>query len=103
MTSIDPDTVRHVARLARLRLDEAEIEKLGSEMSSVLDYFAALEAVDVPQHAGPTPRAIDPFLRTDVESAQPLAHPVESLAPDARQGLIVVPRLDALGGKRSDP
>lgn len=102
MTRINPDTVRHVARLARLRLDEAEIEKLGSEMSSILDYFAALEEVDVPQQAGPTPSAINPFLRQDVESAELLALPVESFAPDARDGLIVVPRLDALGGKHSD-
>ncbi len=102
MTRIDSDTVRHVARLARLRLDEAEIEKLGSEMFSILDYFAALEEVDVPQQAGPTPRAIDPVLRRDVESAEPLALPVESFAPDVRDGLLVVPKLDALGGKHSD-
>lgn len=102
MTRIDTDTVRHVAKLARLRFDEAEIEQLGSEMSSVLDYFAALEEVDVPQQAGPAPRAIDPLLRRDVESAEPLDLPLASFAPDVRDGLLVVPRLDALGGKHSD-
>ncbi|MEN8143404.1 MAG: Asp-tRNA(Asn)/Glu-tRNA(Gln) amidotransferase subunit GatC [Gemmatimonadota bacterium] len=102
MTRIDPETVRHVARLARLRLDEAEVDQLGSEMSSILDHFAALEEVDVARQEGPTPRSIDPFLRQDVESADQLTLPVESLAPDVRAGLIVVPRLDALGGKNGE-
>ncbi|MEE9207961.1 MAG: Asp-tRNA(Asn)/Glu-tRNA(Gln) amidotransferase subunit GatC [Gemmatimonadota bacterium] len=102
MTIVDPHTVRHVARLARLSLDESEVERLGAEMSSILDYFAALEEVDVPQQTGPTPRSLDPVLREDVESAERLALPVESLAPDARDGLIVVPRLEALGGKNGD-
>jgi aspartyl-tRNA(Asn)/glutamyl-tRNA(Gln) amidotransferase subunit C len=45
--SIDRDTVRHVARLARLALDPAEEEKTARELGHVLDYIERLEAVDV--------------------------------------------------------
>jgi aspartyl-tRNA(Asn)/glutamyl-tRNA(Gln) amidotransferase subunit C len=45
--SIDRDTVRHVARLARLALSPAEEEKTARELGHVLDYIERLKAVDV--------------------------------------------------------
>jgi aspartyl-tRNA(Asn)/glutamyl-tRNA(Gln) amidotransferase subunit C len=41
------DEVRHVARLARLRLNEAELEEMREQLSSILDYFDMLQEVDV--------------------------------------------------------
>jgi len=41
------DEVRHVARLARLRLTEAELEAMRQELSSILEYVDVLQEVDV--------------------------------------------------------
>ncbi len=48
------DEVRHVARLARLRLTEAELEAMRQELSSILEYVDVLQEVDV---TGVTPTA----------------------------------------------
>jgi aspartyl-tRNA(Asn)/glutamyl-tRNA(Gln) amidotransferase subunit C len=41
------DEVRHVAKLARLRLNEAQIEQYRAQLATVLDHVARLQAVDV--------------------------------------------------------
>ena len=41
------DEVRHVARLARLRLSEEELEKMQQELSAILGYIDMLQEVDV--------------------------------------------------------
>ena len=40
------DEVRHIARLARLGLTEAEVERLRVQLSSILDHFQGLNAFD---------------------------------------------------------
>ena len=41
------DEVRHVARLARLRLDEEELALMQQQLSKILDYVDILQQVDV--------------------------------------------------------
>jgi aspartyl-tRNA(Asn)/glutamyl-tRNA(Gln) amidotransferase subunit C len=41
------DEVRHVARLAQLRLSDAELEAMRQELSRILDYVDMLQEVDV--------------------------------------------------------
>lgn len=43
---ITPAEVEHVARLARLGLSEAEVEKFGEQLSDILDNIAILNEVD---------------------------------------------------------
>jgi aspartyl-tRNA(Asn)/glutamyl-tRNA(Gln) amidotransferase subunit C len=45
--AIDRNTVRHVARLARLALTEEEEERTAAQLGHVLEYIERLEAVDV--------------------------------------------------------
>ena len=45
--SISLDEVRHVARLARLELDESEILALQGELNSLLGHFADIQTMDV--------------------------------------------------------
>ncbi len=40
------DQVRHIAKLARLRLTDAEVEKYAKELSSILNYIDMLQEVD---------------------------------------------------------
>ena len=44
--ALSPTQVRHIAKLARLRISDAEVEKFGHELSSILDYVAKLQEVD---------------------------------------------------------
>jgi len=44
---IDRDQVLHVAKLARLRLDEDEIERMSSELSTILDHIEKIEELDL--------------------------------------------------------
>jgi aspartyl-tRNA(Asn)/glutamyl-tRNA(Gln) amidotransferase subunit C len=46
MTHLDPTAVRHIAKLARLRLTDSEVEKLAPQLSSILNYFEKLNEVD---------------------------------------------------------
>ena len=44
---VTPDEVRHIARLACLRLEDHEVEVMVNDLSTILDYMAVLRDVDV--------------------------------------------------------
>lgn len=54
---ISVDVVRHVARLARLRVTDEEASALASQLSHVLDHMDELNALDVSE-VPPTSHAI---------------------------------------------
>ena len=45
--SLDPATVRRIARLARIRLDDAEVPPLQTELNGILGWIEQLNEVDV--------------------------------------------------------
>lgn len=45
--AVTQDLVRHVARLARLTVDEAELPRLTDQVGSILGYVAAIGRLDV--------------------------------------------------------
>lgn len=44
--SLNLETVRHIADLARLRLTPEEQARFAEQLSAILDYFAQLQALD---------------------------------------------------------
>jgi len=44
--TVDRETVRHIARLARVRIEESEEEALAKELGGILDWVEALRSVD---------------------------------------------------------
>jgi len=42
---ISEEEVKHIAKLARLELTEAEIKKMQKDLSAILDYFELLKGV----------------------------------------------------------
>ena len=44
---IGRDQVLHVAKLARLRLSDEEIERMSSELSGILDHIEKIEELDL--------------------------------------------------------
>ncbi|MEA2197936.1 MAG: aspartyl-tRNA(Asn)/glutamyl-tRNA(Gln) amidotransferase subunit [Solirubrobacteraceae bacterium] len=55
---IDRDQVLHVARLARLELSEAEIDRMTSELSDVLRHIEQIGRLDL-EGVAPTTHVID--------------------------------------------
>lgn len=91
------DEVRHVAKLARLRLTDAELEEYRVQLSSVLDHIALLNELDVTD-VEPMARPTDAANRFDEDEVKP-AMPIEQLlanAPAVEDVYIAVPKV--LGG-----
>lgn len=42
---VSPDDVKHVARLARVDLDEEDVQGFASQFGEILDHFATLDEV----------------------------------------------------------
>jgi aspartyl-tRNA(Asn)/glutamyl-tRNA(Gln) amidotransferase subunit C len=55
---LDRAQVIHVARLARLELDEAELDRMASELSAVLDHVERIRELDL-EGVEPTSHAVD--------------------------------------------
>ena len=55
---IDRDQVLHVARLARLRLAEDEIDRMSRELSSVLDHIEKISELDL-EGVAPTSHVVE--------------------------------------------
>jgi aspartyl-tRNA(Asn)/glutamyl-tRNA(Gln) amidotransferase subunit C len=55
---LEREQVLHVARLARLQLDEEELTTMAAELSAVLDHVERIRELDL-EHVEPTSHAID--------------------------------------------
>ena len=91
---VDAPTVRRIARLARLKLEEGEVEPLAGELNHILGWIEQLGEVDV---AGIEPMtAVMPIAlrwREDVVSDGDVVERVLANAPDARHGFFAVPKV----------
>jgi aspartyl-tRNA(Asn)/glutamyl-tRNA(Gln) amidotransferase subunit C len=96
MSEIDRSQVRHVARLARLHLDDGEVDRLSVELAGILAHFEELSEVALPPEEGPSDRGLAPRQRDDVVDPDPLDVPPSEMAPEWRDGFFIVPRLPAL-------
>ena len=92
--SIDTDTARRVAHLARIAVQEAALPKLAGELSAVLAFMEQLNEVDV---TGIEPMtSVTPMRlkrRQDVVTDGGMQAAVLSNAPDAREGFFAVPKV----------
>lgn len=85
--SLDPATVRRIAKLARLHLDEQDVPRLQTELNGILGWIEQLDSVDV---EGVEPltgaAAMAMRMRDDVVTDGDLREAVLSNAPD-REGM----------------
>jgi len=92
--AIDADTVRKVALLARIRVEEARLEPLAAELSGILGWIEQLREVDT---AGVEPMtsavAVALPMREDVVTEGGEAKAVLANAPKARNGFFVAPKV----------
>jgi aspartyl-tRNA(Asn)/glutamyl-tRNA(Gln) amidotransferase subunit C len=92
--SVDTATVRHIAKLARIAVSDAEVEALAPELSNILGWIEQLQEVDV---AGIEPMtAVIPNqlrLRDDIVTAGGERDAVLANAPVAEHGFFAVPKV----------
>lgn len=92
--SIDTETARKVAHLARIRVEEADLPALAGELSNILTFMEQLNEVDVDGIEPMT--SVTPMRlkrRADVVTDGEQQAAVLKNAPDAREGFFAVPKV----------
>lgn len=92
--AIDAATVRKVARLARIRVDEAKVEALAAELSGILTWIEQLREVDT-EGVAPmaSTEAVALPMRDDVVTDGGDAAVILANAPKSDRGFFVVPKV----------
>jgi aspartyl-tRNA(Asn)/glutamyl-tRNA(Gln) amidotransferase subunit C len=92
--SLDTATVRRIAKLARIRVEDAEVSSLQNELNAILVYVEQLNEVDVtgvePLSGG---AAMAMRLRPDVVSDGGIAAAILANAPDRSGEFFAVPKV----------
>lgn len=92
--SVDEKTVRHIAKLARIAVSDAEVTALAPELSNILGWIEQLGEVDVTGVEPMTaviPNALR--LRGDVVTEGDIRDDILANAPLAEHGFFAVPKV----------
>jgi aspartyl-tRNA(Asn)/glutamyl-tRNA(Gln) amidotransferase subunit C len=89
---IDRDQVLHVAKLARLKFSEEEIERLAPELTKIVEYVEQMDRLDL-EGVEPTSHVVEfqNVLREDVPRDSLPKERALDQAPDAADGGFRVP------------
>lgn len=81
----------HIAKLARLKLSEEEVEKFQKDLSSILEYFEVLNSLDT-KNVQPLVHVsgIENQVREDVSVFPSLSQELVEMAPSQDQGFLQV-------------
>lgn len=92
--SLGPDDVKYIAHLARLNIDEADIERYAKNLSSILDLVEQMNSVDT---SDVTPMAhpmdVSQRLRADEVLEENQREHFQKIAPQTQDGLYLVPKV----------
>ena len=92
--SLDPATVRRIARLARLHLEDAEVAQFRQELSGILGWIEQLNEVDVTGVAPLTGAAQMALkMREDVVTDGNIPEQVLGNAPERAGNFYAVPKV----------
>jgi aspartyl-tRNA(Asn)/glutamyl-tRNA(Gln) amidotransferase subunit C len=92
MARVTPESVAHVARLARLSLTEDERLLFTRQLAEVLHYAESLAALDASGAPEDTTARAAAFREDEPRSGLPAERALEA-GPDAKDGLFRVPRV----------
>ena len=92
--SVSSDQVRHIAKLARIGMSDAEIEALVPELNNILGWVEQLGEVDT-DGVEPLATVIDLKLRlrNDAVTEGDIRDAVLANAPEAQHGFFAVPKV----------
>jgi aspartyl-tRNA(Asn)/glutamyl-tRNA(Gln) amidotransferase subunit C len=93
-THLKPDEIQRLARLARLDLEPEEASRLAADLTTILDYVAMLDDLDlagVPPHGEAVGPGAPSSLRDDVPHPSLPTTRAMAAAPEEGEGLFRVP------------
>jgi len=92
--SLDKQTVMTIAHLARLEIDDSEVEKYCLELSNILALVEQMQACDT-SDVEPMTHPFDAHLRMreDRVSEKDQRNKFQSLTPNTENGLYLVPKV----------
>jgi aspartyl-tRNA(Asn)/glutamyl-tRNA(Gln) amidotransferase subunit C len=92
--SVDSATVRRVARLARLKVDENDVPRLAGELNAILDFVEQLNEVNV-EGVEPLTSVVEASMRMrdDVVTDGGYARDVTKNAPASEDEFFMVPKV----------
>jgi aspartyl-tRNA(Asn)/glutamyl-tRNA(Gln) amidotransferase subunit C len=90
--SVDRDQARKIAGLARLRFEEAELERVTAELNHILEHVEALRSLEQ-RGATPMPEERASTRGPGADQPDTLRGGAQTIAPDWREGFFVVPPL----------
>ena len=92
--SVDADTVRRIAHLARVAVPESDVEHLRGELNAILAFVEQLQEVNingVEPMTSVTPMAMKK--RADVVTDGGIADDIVKNAPQSRENFFLVPKV----------
>lgn len=100
MTRITKQDARYVANLARLDIDEDEVDLYTNQLEAILEHAASIAAIDT-EGIEPTshPLAMTNVLRSDEVASSLTQEQALSNAPAVEQGRFKVPQILGDGGE----
>ncbi|RRJ83705.1 Asp-tRNA(Asn)/Glu-tRNA(Gln) amidotransferase subunit GatC [Aestuariirhabdus litorea] len=92
--ALDREDVKRIAHLARLSIDESDIEKTSTTLSDILQLVDQMQAVDTAQVA-PLAHPLDAVqrLRVDQVTETDQRDAYQQIAPATEAGLYLVPKV----------
>ena len=92
--SIDKDTVKHIAKLARISLDEKKINSLSKDLSSIMEFIGKLNELNT-EKTVPLTSIINASLRSrkDEVSNEKIRDQILKNSPEKNKEFFVVPKV----------
>ena len=92
--SIDKDTVKHIAKLARISLDEKKINSLSKDLSSIMEFIEKLNELNT-EKIVPLTSIINTSLRSrkDEVSDEKIRDQILKNSPENNEEFFVVPKV----------
>lgn len=92
--SLDVDDIKAIAKLARLKIDEADVPSYATNLSNILDLVEHMNTVDT-EGVVPMSHPLDVAqrLRDDIVTETDLRDELQKNAPAVEEGLFLVPRV----------
>ena len=92
--SLGPEEVKNIAHLARLNIDESDIESMAKNLSSILDLVEQMNAVDTSDVTPMAhPQDMTQRLRPDEVLEENQREQFQKIAPQIENGLYLVPKV----------
>jgi aspartyl-tRNA(Asn)/glutamyl-tRNA(Gln) amidotransferase subunit C len=92
--SLDTDDIKAIAKLARLKIDEADVPSYATNLSNILDLVEQMNSVDT-DGVVPMSHPLDVVqrLREDVVTETNQREEFQMVAPATQDGLYLVPKV----------